>query len=113
MGVLRSEPMKHGTLVLPVDRARYFVDLIGSNANMQFEDMNTMDMHRPYKKYIQRIDEMERILRLLVDELTRVPGKELVANNIDDFLKHADSYKFDEVESRLKQIHEHFILQRE
>jgi len=113
MGVLRSEPMKHGTLVLPVDRARYFVDLIGSNANMQFEDMNTMDMHRPYKKYIQRIDEMERILRLLVDELTRVPGKELVANNIDDFLKHADSYKFDEVESRLKQIHEHFIQFKE
>ena len=29
MGLLRSEPMKHGTLVVPVDRAREFIDLIG------------------------------------------------------------------------------------
>ena len=30
MGLLRSEPMKHGTLVVPVDRAREFIDLIGA-----------------------------------------------------------------------------------
>eukprot|EP00411_Alexandrium_monilatum_P106457 CAMPEP_0175782814 /NCGR_PEP_ID=MMETSP0097-20121207/77981_1 /TAXON_ID=311494 /ORGANISM="Alexandrium monilatum, Strain CCMP3105" /LENGTH=50 /DNA_ID=CAMNT_0017093655 /DNA_START=45 /DNA_END=194 /DNA_ORIENTATION=+ len=50
MGILRSEPMKHGTLVLPIDRARQFIDLIGHNTKMQFEDMNARDMHRPYKK---------------------------------------------------------------
>ena len=30
MGLLRSEPMKHGTLVVPVERAREFIDLIGA-----------------------------------------------------------------------------------
>lgn len=109
MGILRSEPMKHGTLVLPVDRARHFVDLIGASTNMQFEDMNARDMHRPYKKYIQRVDEMERILRFLLEELTRVPGAEVVKNNLDSFLENAEDYKLDEVEARLKSIHHDFI----
>jgi len=109
MGVLRSESMKHGTLVLPVDRARHFIDLIGYHTNIQFEDMNARGMHRPYKKYIQRIDEMERMLRFLLDELTRVSGKSLLTNNTDDFLKHADNYKLEEVEAHLKQIHDNFV----
>mmetsp|Transcript_34767 Transcript_34767/g.62660 ORF Transcript_34767/g.62660 Transcript_34767/m.62660 type:complete len:830 (+) Transcript_34767:176-2665(+) len=109
MGLLRSEQMKHGTLVLPVDRARHFIDIIGSCTNMQFEDMNVRDMQRPYKKYIQRIDEMERILRFLMDELTRVPGVEVATSNIDNFLQHADTYKLDEVEAMLKQTHKDFI----
>ncbi|CAE7854203.1 ftsH2, partial [Symbiodinium necroappetens] len=75
------------------------------NTKMQFEDMNVRDMHRPYKKYIQRIDEMERIIRFLLEELTRVPGAEVVKNNVDAFLDHSDSYKLDEVESELLKIH--------
>lgn len=113
MGIFRSEPMKHGTLVLPVDRARQFVDLIGHNTKMQFEDMNARDMHRPYKKYIQRIDEMERILRFLMDELTKVPGAEVIKNETDMFLDRAEEYKLDEVEARLKQIHQDFIQFKE
>eukprot|EP00418_Pyrodinium_bahamense_P090121 CAMPEP_0179025010 /NCGR_PEP_ID=MMETSP0796-20121207/7754_1 /TAXON_ID=73915 /ORGANISM="Pyrodinium bahamense, Strain pbaha01" /LENGTH=847 /DNA_ID=CAMNT_0020720997 /DNA_START=44 /DNA_END=2587 /DNA_ORIENTATION=+ len=113
MGILRSEPMKHGTLVLPIDRARQFIDLIGAHTKMMFEDMNARDMHRPYKKYIQRIDEMERILRFLMDELTKVPGTEVIKNNVDSFLEHADDYKLDEVEARLKQIYQGFILFKE
>lgn len=66
MGILRSERMKYGTLVLPVDRARQFIDIIGASTKMQFEDMNARNLHRPYKKYIQRIDEMERILRFIL-----------------------------------------------
>mmetsp|Transcript_96759 Transcript_96759/g.282892 ORF Transcript_96759/g.282892 Transcript_96759/m.282892 type:complete len:850 (+) Transcript_96759:78-2627(+) len=113
MGILRSEPMKHGTLVLPIDRARQFIDLVGHSTKMQFEDMNARDMHRPYKKYIQRIDEMERILRFLLDELTKVPGAEVIKNNTDSFLENAESYKLDEVEARLKQIHQDFIQFKE
>ncbi|CAE7320441.1 VHA-a3 [Symbiodinium sp. CCMP2592] len=113
MGLLRSEPMKHGTLVVPVERAREFIDLIGKNTKMQFEDMNVRDMHRPYKKYIQRIDEMERIIRFLLEELTRVPGAEVVKNNVDAFLDHSDSYKLDEVESELLKIHKEFIQFKE
>jgi len=105
--------MKHGTLVLPIDRARYFVDLIGANAKMQFEDMNARDLHRPYKKYIQRIDEMERIIRFLMEELTKVPHAEVIRNNVDSFLAKADEYKLDDVEARLKQIYQDFIQFKE
>jgi len=113
MGILRSEAMKHGTLVLPVDRARQFVDMIGHNTKMQFEDMNAREMVRPYKKYIQRIDEMERILRFLTDELGRVPGLEVTKNNVSSFLENADEYKLDEVEAKLTQIHKEFIQFKE
>mmetsp|Transcript_60124 Transcript_60124/g.158159 ORF Transcript_60124/g.158159 Transcript_60124/m.158159 type:complete len:864 (-) Transcript_60124:297-2888(-) len=113
MGILRSEQMKHGTLVLPIDRAREFIDLVGASTKMQFEDMNARNMHRPYKKYIQRIDEMERILRFLTDELDRVPHDEVIQNNVTSFLENADKYKLDEVEARLKQIHREFIQFKE
>jgi len=113
MGLLRSEQMKHGTIVLPVDRARDFVHLIGSSTNMQFEDMNANSMHRPYKKYIQRIDEMERILRFLTDELQRVPDTEVVVNNMDDFMANAGTYKLDEVEALLKKTHQFFMQSKQ
>jgi len=109
MGLLRSEQMKHGTLVLPTDRARDFIDLIGDKTNMQFEDMNVRDMHRPYKKYIQRIDEMERVLRFLGDEVERIPSTVVVKDNLDGFLQHSNEYKLDEVESRLKKIYGDFM----
>jgi len=113
MGILRSEAMKRGTLVLPVDRARHFIDLIGHHTSMQFEDMNAREMHRPYKKHIQRIDEMERILRFLVDELKHIPGSEVVKNNVDIFLENADDYKLDEVEGKLKRLYQDFLTFKE
>lgn len=57
--------MKHGTLVLPADRARAFIELLGSKAHIQFLDMNANTMYRQYKRYVQRIEEMERILRFV------------------------------------------------
>eukprot|EP00931_Biecheleriopsis_adriatica_P084446 TRINITY_DN5828_c0_g1_i1.p1 TRINITY_DN5828_c0_g1~~TRINITY_DN5828_c0_g1_i1.p1 ORF type:complete len:885 (+),score=170.25 TRINITY_DN5828_c0_g1_i1:224-2656(+) len=75
--------------------------------------MNARDLHRPYKKYIQRIDEMERILRFLMEELMKVPGAAVVNNNVDAFLDHADKYKLDDVEAQLKQIHQDFIQFKE
>ena len=49
MGILRSERMKHGTLVLPTERARHFMNVVGKlqNCNIQFEDMNSQTMRRP------------------------------------------------------------------
>lgn len=113
MGILRSEQMKHGTLVLPIDRARQFIDIIGASTKMQFEDMNARDMHRPYKKYIQRIDEMERILRFLLDELTRVPGATVIKNQVDSFLDNTNEYKLDEIEKDLKRIYKDFVQFKE
>lgn len=100
--------MKRGTLVVPTDRARQFIDLIGNKCQMQFEDMNVKEMQRPYKKYIQRIDEMERILRFITSELTKVPGAELAKSDVDGFLANSDDYKLDDVESRLKSMYQDF-----
>jgi V-type H+-transporting ATPase subunit a len=105
--------MKHGTLVLPTDRARDFIDLIGEKTNMQFEDMNARDMQRPYKKYIQRIDEMERILRFLGDEVGKIPSVHVLKDYLDDFLAHTNDYKLDDVESQLKRIHDDFVQFKE
>lgn len=112
MGILRSEQMKHGTLVIPTERARHFLDLIGRNANMQFEDMNAQDMRRPYKKYIQRIDEMERILRFLFDELAKT-GNTVVHNRTDNYLENDHVYKLDAVETELKQLYVQFMKFKE
>eukprot|EP00929_Paragymnodinium_shiwhaense_P117138 TRINITY_DN8739_c0_g1_i1.p1 TRINITY_DN8739_c0_g1~~TRINITY_DN8739_c0_g1_i1.p1 ORF type:complete len:861 (+),score=185.39 TRINITY_DN8739_c0_g1_i1:123-2705(+) len=108
MGVLRSEPMKHGTLVLPVDRARFFVDLVGLHTRMQFEDMNDRDMHRPYKKRIQRIDEVERMLRFVLEEVKQIPGATVVDKRVDNFLENADDYNFEELEAKVKAYYNHF-----
>lgn len=113
MGLLRSELMKHGTLVLPVDRARDYIDLIGEKTNMQFEDMNVRDMHRPYKKYIQRIDEMERILRFLGDEISRIPEAHVEKDNLEDFLAHSNDYKLEDIEVSLKRSYNDFVQFKE
>jgi V-type H+-transporting ATPase subunit a len=105
--------MKHGTLVIPTERARHFLDLIGRNANMQFEDMNAQDMRRPYKKYVQRIDEMERILRFLFDELAKIEGSKVVTNRNDNFLENDHQFKLDAVETELKQLYVQFMKFKE
>jgi V-type H+-transporting ATPase subunit a len=80
---------------------------------MQFEDMNSRDMHRPYKKYVQRLDEMERLLRFLTDEINRIPGAEIQKDNIEDFLSHSDEYKLDDVESCVSRFYSDFVQFKE
>lgn len=65
MGVLRSETMAPGVLVLSADTAPKFLDKLGKGCQLQFQDMKGQSTHapRPYKKYVQRLDEMERVLR--------------------------------------------------
>ena len=62
MGILRSETMRHGTLVLPAERARIFVESLGKSVQIQIEDMNAISLRRNYRKYIQRYP----IIRFLV-----------------------------------------------
>jgi len=113
MGILRSEQMRHGTLVLPVESARYYADLIGAKGSLQFEDMNANSLSRPYKKYCQRLDEMERIIRYLTDELARVPGATIKTTNVESFLLNETDYKLEMVEARLTETYKHFTQFRE
>mmetsp|Transcript_66010 Transcript_66010/g.148341 ORF Transcript_66010/g.148341 Transcript_66010/m.148341 type:complete len:811 (+) Transcript_66010:104-2536(+) len=109
MGLLRSEAMRYGMLVLPVQDARKYVDIIGKETNIQFEDMNGREMRRPYRKYIQRIDEMERILRFLFEEIGKIEGCEVKKNLVDEFLEADSSYKLDEIEVELAHLYQQFV----
>lgn len=113
MGLLRSEAMKYGMLVLPVQDAKKYVDQIGRETNIQFEDMNSRDMRRPYRKHIQRIDEMERILRFMFEEISKLDGCKIINQRIDQFLANDEIYKLDAVEAELQGLYQSFIKFKE
>ncbi|CBZ51202.1 putative vacuolar proton-translocating ATPase subunit [Neospora caninum Liverpool] len=96
MGIFRSETMCRGTLVLPSEGARDFLDAIGSRVQVQFVDMNAQSLSRQYKRYVQRLEEMERILRFLFSEIekhtsTKLEDRlDLDACDSDDSLSDCD-----------------------
>ncbi|EDO08390.1 V-type ATPase 116kDa subunit family protein [Babesia bovis T2Bo] len=108
MGIFRSVTMSHGTLVIPQERARDCIDLLCRNTNIQFVDMNERRLDRPYKKYIQRILNMERMIRVLTEEVTSLPGTMIVKDRIDDFLRYDKVYRLDQVEESLVKLYEQF-----
>jgi len=111
--LLRSQVMAHGTLVLPDQDAKKYVDMIGKETAVQFEDMNARDamMRRPYRKYVQRIEEMERILRFVFEEMGKLEGCEVKRNKISEFLKADadDVYKLDSLENELQSLYQTFV----
>uniref|UniRef100_A0A8C9LJL5 V-type proton ATPase subunit a n=1 Tax=Piliocolobus tephrosceles TaxID=591936 RepID=A0A8C9LJL5_9PRIM len=109
MGIFRSETMKHGTLVLPSDRAREYLDCIGKQVDIQFVDMNEKTMKRQYKKYIQRIDDMERILRFLEENINKLPNVKIKKSKIENFLEHDNIYELDQVEESLNRLYVQFV----
>uniref|UniRef100_A0A8C9GEW8 V-type proton ATPase subunit a n=1 Tax=Piliocolobus tephrosceles TaxID=591936 RepID=A0A8C9GEW8_9PRIM len=109
MGIFRSETMKHGTLVLPSDRAREYLDCIGKQVDIQFVDMNEKTMKRQYKKYIQRIDDMERILRFLEENINKLPNVKIKKSKVENFLEHDNIYELDQVEESLNRLYVQFV----
>lgn len=107
MGLLRSETMKHGTVILPSNAARFYVNLVGHQSNVQFQDMNAHDLHRPYKQHIQRIEDLERMLRFLMEELRKLPGVSLVRNHVDEFLGN-ESLSLDSLEEQIKSVYSQY-----
>lgn len=103
--------MRFGTLVLPHELAKEYIDTLSRNTHMQFIDMNERSMDRPYKQYVQRLDNMERILRFLYQEIHNLPGAsgKLVESNIDEFLKTDHLCKLDQVEESLLKLYEQFV----
>jgi V-type H+-transporting ATPase subunit a len=108
MGLLRSEEMKHGTVILPSNAARFYINLVGHKSTIQFQDMNAHDLHRPYKQHIQRIEDLERMLRFLTEELRKLPGVNLVRNRVEDFLASED-FTLDTLEDRIKNVYSQYI----
>jgi len=109
MGLLRSEAMKYGMLVVPVQEARRYIDVIGRDIKLQFQDMNAHDVRRPYVKYIQRIVEVERMIRAVSEDVLKIEGCEVVKHKVESFLQNDDAaYTLDEVEAAVQQIYKQF-----
>ncbi|AFZ81573.1 vacuolar ATP synthase subunit A, putative [Theileria equi strain WA] len=113
MGILRSETMVHGTLVIPHERAKGCVDLLSRHTNIQYVDMNAKRMDRPYKKYVQRIDKMERMIRVLYEEIAKLPNAKIIKHNIDNFLHYDHMYRLDQVEESLIKLYDQFQMFKE
>eukprot|EP00929_Paragymnodinium_shiwhaense_P095921 TRINITY_DN5724_c0_g1_i1.p1 TRINITY_DN5724_c0_g1~~TRINITY_DN5724_c0_g1_i1.p1 ORF type:complete len:811 (-),score=239.12 TRINITY_DN5724_c0_g1_i1:206-2638(-) len=109
MGLLRSEPMTQGTLLLPRQDAKKYIDMIGRELNLQFEDQNSDHMRRPYRKYVQRIEEMERILRFVTAELAKIDGCSLVKNQVEEFMANCENYDLAEVEADLTRLYKDLV----
>eukprot|EP00441_Pelagodinium_beii_P047067 CAMPEP_0197621620 /NCGR_PEP_ID=MMETSP1338-20131121/2150_1 /TAXON_ID=43686 ORGANISM="Pelagodinium beii, Strain RCC1491" /NCGR_SAMPLE_ID=MMETSP1338 /ASSEMBLY_ACC=CAM_ASM_000754 /LENGTH=800 /DNA_ID=CAMNT_0043191135 /DNA_START=93 /DNA_END=2495 /DNA_ORIENTATION=- len=105
--------MKYGMLVLPVQEARRIVDQIGKQTSIQFEDENTRDMRRPYRKHVQRIDEMERILRFVFEEINKLNGCQITKNKVSEFLQGDQNYSLDVVEAELSSLYKNFLKFKE
>lgn len=99
--------------MLPSDRAHDFVDVLGRNSYLHLIDMNSHTMKRQYRKYIQRIDEMERILRFLFDEINRLPGAHVTRNKVENFLEFDHNYQLDRVEETLNKLYVQFVRFRD
>eukprot|EP00435_Cladocopium_sp_Y103_P057851 s269_g20.t1 len=54
-------------------------------------------------------DEMERILRFLVAEISAIEGCEIVKNKVDEFLRFEDAYTLEGVESELQSLYKTFM----
>jgi len=104
MGLLRSETMKRGTLVVPNDRARAVLYELGSRTRVEFEDQNGHGP-RAYKTAVQRIEECERIVRYLVEQIDVHEGKAAIAQNVDELLESRPAYRFEEMEAELKRAY--------
>ncbi|CAD7956789.1 unnamed protein product [Amoebophrya sp. A25] len=108
MGIFRSENMCSGTLVLPMEKARHFVDVLGSSANLMFQDVhaNQVAPQRPYKKFIQRIEDVEREVRWLIEKCKKAELP-LYQNDLEGFLaaQSSEPYKLDKVEHEVRQAY--------
>jgi len=103
--------MKYGTLVLPVQDSRQYIEKLGGpEVNVQFEDMK--DMRRPYRKNVQRIDEMERIIRWLLEEIKRSGrGEVITKKKVNEFFDSTSNGAFtlDSIEGELKRMYDTFL----
>lgn len=96
--------MKYSLLVIPTQNAKSCVELIGKQTSIQFTDMNKSIGKRPFRKQIQRIEEMERMIRFITDEIVRlnVTGAKIIRKGaIDGFLEFDDAYNLDDIEAEI------------
>lgn len=117
--------MVRGTMVLPssLPVAHEILERIGRLSVVQFVDMQAHALVRPYNNYIQRIEEMERIIRFLQEEIRclevatassrgaeQVPLVVRSEEGEKSFLDNGKGYILDRVEEALSRLYAQFVL---
>jgi len=109
--------MQHATLILPPQDAKDFIVEVGysDDIHVQFEDMNKQAMRRPFRKYVDRIAEMERILRFMDEEFKKLEDlPPIVRNQLDKFQKtEQEKYTLDKIETELSQKYQQWTRFKE
>eukprot|EP00916_Digyalum_oweni_P004487 GHVL01007949.1.p1 GENE.GHVL01007949.1~~GHVL01007949.1.p1 ORF type:complete len:806 (-),score=110.82 GHVL01007949.1:812-3229(-) len=114
MGILRSQSVQHGTLVLPGGHGHYFLDMLGRSTHIQINDMNVDHMRRPYRRYIQRLEELERVIRYIAEVVLEYePQIQIVTNKVENFLQNDNIFQLDNIESRAKDLYTKFVEVKE
>ncbi|OEH80411.1 vacuolar proton-translocating ATPase [Cyclospora cayetanensis] len=106
---------------LPV--AHEMLERIGRLSAVQFVDMQANALVRPYNNYIQRIEEMERIIRFLHEEIRCLELATAATRGGDtaplvvkapkggqSFLENGKGYILDRVEEALSRLYAQFVL---
>jgi len=115
MGILRSETMNHGLVVLPVDRARHIINVLGHCAPIQFTDGNDGQLQgRPFRKYVQRVDTSLRLANRIISDIEKMNPDDpniIVKSRIDSFLHRdlkGEVQKYDDVEQSIGKLSAQF-----
>ncbi|OEH73854.1 vacuolar proton-translocating ATPase [Cyclospora cayetanensis] len=114
--VLWLQPMRHGTLVLPQEGAKDFITAIGSKVQVQIQDMNGNSLSRAYRRQLQRLEELERMLRYLVQQIESIAEVHVeatggVASVAPDaaVATKPQVYMLDRVEDMLNKVYGQFL----
>jgi V-type H+-transporting ATPase subunit a len=114
MGILRSETMSHGLLVLPVERARNILNSLGHTAPIEFKDMlsaDTIGKSRPYKKYVARLENTLKMIRVIISEIEKTNPDALTTGRLESFLdrnRYEEEFKYDALELKITKQAEQF-----
>merc|ERR1719215_2414273 len=95
--------------------AHKVMDILGFLGFVQFEDMNSPGVNRPFLRQVQSLDAMERTLRYITAEVLTFPGavSAHVTGKVESFMVNAQNYSVNDLEDQLNRLEGDFRRMRE
>jgi V-type H+-transporting ATPase subunit a len=118
MGILRSETMAHGLMVIPAERARRVLNTLGHTAPIEFidsADPKDLNLVRPYKKYVGRIDTVLKHTKQIIGDVEKLAPDTIVTGRVETFLDRdgeRDMFQMDDLEAMIEKRQRQFAFFR-
>lgn len=118
MGILRSETMEHGLMVIPAERARRILNVLGHTAPIEFTDSadpKDLNLVRPYKKYVSRIDAVLKNTKQIIADVEKLAPDSIVTGRTETFLErdsHQEMFQMDNIEAMIEKRQRQFAFFR-